>query len=143
MAGEDSTTILNHYYEGATLGQVAPGTAIRVLILSRWTATAAVPLIVYGRLTPWTIDGIDAIFPADGKLRLIPTTVALTTGMQTTWRVVVDGPDGTTRLVTRERYLYLRPLAGVLLEPVALASFVMTERMLRGIRDRAESRHAR
>ena len=95
MAGEDSTTILNHYYDGATLGQVAPGTAIRVLILSRWTATAAVPLIVYGRLTPWTIDGIDATFPADGKLRLIPTTVALTTGMQTTWRVVIDGPDGT------------------------------------------------
>lgn len=61
-----------------------------------------------------------------------------------TWAfILLDGPDGTTRLVTRERYLYLRPLAGVLLEPVALASFVMTERMLRGIRDRAESRHAR
>ena len=60
-----------------------------------------------------------------------------------TWAfILLDGRGGTTRLVTRERYLYLRPLAGVLLEPVALASFVMTERMLRGIRDRAESRHA-
>ena len=60
-----------------------------------------------------------------------------------TWAfILLDGRGGTTRLVTRERYLSLRPLAGVLLEPVALASFVMTERMLRGIRDRAESRHA-
>ena len=25
----------------------------------------------------------------------VPTTSALTTGMQTTWRVVIDGPDGT------------------------------------------------
>ena len=63
---------------------------------------------------------------------------------ESTWAfILLDGPDGSTRLLTRERYLYLRPFAGVLLEPVALASFVMTERMLRGIRDRAESRHAR
>ena len=95
IAGQDSTTILGHYYQGATLGQVAPGTPIRVLILSRWTATVPVPLIVYGRLTPWTIDGIDATFPVDGRLRLIPTASVLTTGMEMTWRVVIDGPDGT------------------------------------------------
>ncbi len=94
-AGQDSTTILTHYYQGATLGQVVPGTLIRVLILSRWKATVAVPLIAYGRLTPWTIDGIDATFPVDGRLRLIPTTIALTTGTRTTWRVIIDGPDGT------------------------------------------------
>lgn len=93
-AGQDSTTILTHYYQGATLGQVVPGTLIRVLILSRWKATVAVPLIAYGRLTPWTIDGIDATFPVDGRLRLIPTTIALTTGTRTTWRVIIDGPDG-------------------------------------------------
>ncbi len=95
IAGQDSTTILTHYYQGATLGQVVPGTLIRVLILSKWVATVAVPLVVYGRLTPWTIDGIDATFPVDGRLRLIPTTIVMTTGTRTTWRVIIDGPDGT------------------------------------------------
>ncbi len=95
LAGQDSTTILKHYYRGATLGQVVPGTLIRVLILSKWVATVAVPLVVYGRLTPWTIDGIDATFPVNGRLRLIPTTIVMTTGTRTAWRVIIDGPDGT------------------------------------------------
>ena len=96
IAGQDSATILTHYYQGTTVGQVVPGTLIRVLVLSKWAATVDVPLVVYGRLTPWTIDGIDATFPIDGRLRLIPTTIAMTTGARTTWRVIVDGPDGTT-----------------------------------------------
>jgi hypothetical protein len=56
-----------------------------------------------------------------------------------TWAFVLrDAGDGTTRLVVRERYGYLRPWAGVLVEPVSLVSFIMSQRMLRGIRDRAE-----
>jgi hypothetical protein len=47
-------------------------------------------------------------------------------------------PDGTTRLVVRERYRYLRRWAPLLVEPVELISFVMSRRMLRGIKDRAE-----
>jgi hypothetical protein len=57
----------------------------------------------------------------------------------TTWAFVVhEQPDGTTRLLVRERYAYLKRWAGFLVEPVAVVAFVMTQRMLRGIRDRAE-----
>jgi hypothetical protein len=56
-----------------------------------------------------------------------------------TWAFVVrpEGADG-TRLLVRERYAYTMPSAAALVEPVAVVSFVMTQRMLRGIRDRAE-----
>ncbi len=63
-----------------------------------------------------------------------------------TWAFVLrEQPDGTTRLLVRERYAYTRRWAAFLVEPVAVVSFVMTQRMLRGIRDRAEqaSRHPR
>jgi hypothetical protein len=50
-----------------------------------------------------------------------------------------EQPDGTTRLVVRERYAYSRRWAPYLLEPVQLISFVMTQRMLRGIKERAEN----
>jgi len=57
-----------------------------------------------------------------------------------TWGWVLrEQPDGTTRLVVRERYAYTRRWAPFLLEPVQLISFVMTQRMLRGIKQRAES----
>ena len=56
-----------------------------------------------------------------------------------TWAWILrDEPDGTTRLIVRERYSYSRPWAGFLVEPVEAVSFVMTQKMLRGIRDRAE-----
>lgn len=45
---------------------------------------------------------------------------------------------GTTRLVVRERYAYTQSWAKYMVEGVQLVSFVMTEKMLRGIRDRAE-----
>jgi hypothetical protein len=56
-----------------------------------------------------------------------------------TWAFVVrERPGGTTRLLVRERYTYTRRWAGLLVEPVAVVAFVMSQRMLRGIRDRAE-----
>jgi len=56
-----------------------------------------------------------------------------------TWAFVLRAaPGGTTRVVARERYHYRTPWAPLIVEPVSVASFVMTERMLRGIRDRAE-----
>jgi hypothetical protein len=56
-----------------------------------------------------------------------------------TWDFVVrPRPDGSTRLIVRERYTYLRSWAGLLVEPLEMISFFMTERMLRGIRQRAE-----
>lgn len=56
-----------------------------------------------------------------------------------TWAFVLrEGPDEATRLVVRERYGYTRPWAPVLVELVEVLSFLMTQKMLRGIRDRAE-----
>ncbi len=56
-----------------------------------------------------------------------------------TWAFVLcDAPAGSTRLVVRERYGYLRWWAPLLVEPVGVISFVMSQRMLRGIRQRAE-----
>lgn len=56
-----------------------------------------------------------------------------------TWAFVLrEQPDGSTRLVVRERYGYTRRWTPLLAEPVEAASFVMSQKMLRGIRDRAE-----
>lgn len=55
------------------------------------------------------------------------------------WAFVLEEEgDGTTRLIVRERYGYQKWWTGVLVEPLAAMSFVMSEKMLRGIRDRAE-----
>jgi len=56
-----------------------------------------------------------------------------------TWAFTLqEEPSGTTRLLVRERYAYTRPWARLLVEPVEAVSFVMSQKMLRGIRDRAE-----
>jgi hypothetical protein len=56
-----------------------------------------------------------------------------------TWAFVLhQQPDGTTRLLVRERYAYTQRWAPLLVEPVAAVAFVMSQRMLRGIRDRAQ-----
>src|SRR5450755_2208229 len=56
-----------------------------------------------------------------------------------TWAWVLrDERDGTSRLLVRERYAYTRPWARFIVEPVEAVSFVMSQKMLRGIRDRAE-----
>jgi hypothetical protein len=56
-----------------------------------------------------------------------------------TWAFALrDGPAGTTRLLVRERYAYARSWARLIVEPTQPLSFVMSQKMLRGIRDRAE-----
>jgi hypothetical protein len=56
-----------------------------------------------------------------------------------TWAFILrERPEGTTRLLVRERYAYTQRWAPLLVEPVAVVSFVMSHKMLRGIRDRAE-----
>jgi hypothetical protein len=44
----------------------------------------------------------------------------------------------TTRLIVRERYAYTRWWARWMVEPLTVISFLMSQRMLRSIRDRAE-----
>jgi stage II sporulation protein D len=91
LAGQDAATILAHYYQGTTLTEIDPATRIRVLVFPRWSATAAHPLEISGRLTPWTIDGLGLVFPPDARLRLSRAAI----GTLGTWRLVVDAPDGT------------------------------------------------
>jgi hypothetical protein len=56
-----------------------------------------------------------------------------------TWAFVLrDGPDKSTRLLVRERYAYKHPWARLIVEPTEMLSFVMSQKMLRGIRSRAE-----
>lgn len=56
-----------------------------------------------------------------------------------TWAFVLrPGPGEGTRLIVRERYAYLSWWAPLMVEPVEVVSFVMSQKMLRGIRDRAE-----
>lgn len=57
-----------------------------------------------------------------------------------TWSFVIrDAPDGSVQLLVRERYVYKRAWARLLIEPTEAVSFLMSQKMLRGIRDRAES----
>lgn len=47
-----------------------------------------------------------------------------------TWAFVLhDRPDGSTRLVVRERYAYSKRWARLIVEPVEVVSFVMSQRM--------------
>jgi stage II sporulation protein D len=94
LAGQDPATILAHYYRGTTLGRVDPAARIRVRVLSNWPASPTAPLVLYGRLSAWTIDGIAATFPIDAALRLVPTTIATPTGPRTTWRLRVVAAAG-------------------------------------------------
>jgi hypothetical protein len=56
-----------------------------------------------------------------------------------TWAFALrDEPDETTRLLVRERYAYTKPWAQLLVEPVEAVSFMMSQKMLRGIKGRAE-----
>jgi hypothetical protein len=56
-----------------------------------------------------------------------------------TWAFVIkEQPDATTRLLVRERYTYRRRWTPFVVEPLEAVDFLMTQRMLRGIRDRAE-----
>lgn len=56
-----------------------------------------------------------------------------------TWAFVLKAQrEGTTRLLVRERYAYTQKWTPFLVEPVEAISFVMSQKMLRGIRDRVE-----
>jgi SpoIID/LytB domain protein len=95
LSGQDAPTILGHYYQGTVLAPIDPATRIRVLVQSKWIATAARPLVLYGRLAPWSIDSIASAFPPDARLRLIPTGAPAPAGTPGAWRLVVDAIDGT------------------------------------------------
>ena len=60
--------------------------------------------------------------------------------MEFTWAFVLQAHrDGRTRLLVRERVAFGKRLAQVAGSPVGLISFVMTQKMMRGIKSRAET----
>ncbi len=69
----------------------------------------------------------------------LPDARAGTSPYDFTWSFVLrDAPKRTTRLIVRERYKYAHRWVAAMVEPVELVSFVMSRRMMRGIKERAE-----
>ncbi len=75
LAGQTAEEILAHYYQGATLGEIALDTPIRVRVLRSFRASSTRPLVLFGRGGDWTIDGIAKVFPKDAKVTVTPTIV--------------------------------------------------------------------
>jgi hypothetical protein len=58
--------------------------------------------------------------------------------MEFTWAFVLKGHDRGTRFLVRERVAFGNRLARFVASPIGLVSFVMTQKMMRGIKQRAE-----
>jgi hypothetical protein len=83
--------------------------------------------------------GMTAAVVEPGRALVLRGGIPGTPPFDFAWAFVVRGqPDGSTRLVVRERYRYVRWWAPLLVEPVEFISLVMSRRMLRGIKERAE-----
>ena len=68
-----------------------------------------------------------------------PASLADGALMEFTWAFVLrEAVDGTTRLLVRERVAFRNEVARVVMAPVGLISFVMTQKMMREIKQRAE-----
>jgi hypothetical protein len=87
--------------------------------------------------------GLKAVIVESGRALVLQGSlpIARRPPFESTWAFVLcKQPDGTTRLLSRERYGYKRWWAALVVEPTQAASFVMSRKMLLGIRDRAERR---
>jgi stage II sporulation protein D len=87
-AGQSAATILAHYYPGTTAATMANST-IRVLVLQSFAATSTRPLRIYGRGGSWSIDGVNATFPADAQLQMTPEPAA-----PSGWHLTIIALDG-------------------------------------------------
>lgn len=91
------------------------------------------------RLAPTV--GLKAVIVEPGRALVLQGSlpIARRPPFESTWAFILcEQPDGTTRLLSRERYGYKRWWAALVVEPTQAASFVMSRKMLLGIRDRAE-----
>ncbi len=91
------------------------------------------------RLHPEVALAVSVVEP--GRVLVLRGAVpmgAVTAPYDMTWAFVLRDAGGATRLLVRERYKYLGRWAALLVEPVELVSLVMSQRMLRGIKRRAE-----
>jgi hypothetical protein len=91
------------------------------------------------RLAPTV--GLKAVIVEPGRALVLQGSlpIARRPPFESTWAFILcEQPDGTTRLLSRERYGYKRWWAALVVEPTQAASFVMSRKMLLEIRDRAE-----
>jgi hypothetical protein len=85
--------------------------------------------------------GLKAVIVEPGRALVLQGSlpIARRPPFESTWAFILSEQlDGTTRLISRERYSYKRWWAPFVVEPTQAASFVMSRKMLLGIRDRAE-----
>lgn len=112
LDGQQAPAILAHYYQGTTLGTTT-NKQVRVLVLQSFAATATNPVQIFGRGATWSIDGIARTFPADARLKFIPTT----TNGATTWKAVVTAVDGKTLYIGgTSNAIRVRPGSGTTLQ---------------------------
>lgn len=106
-------------------------------IVQEWQGVEVGATVNLAAQVPLTVALVDS-----GKALVLSGGIPLvgdTAPYSFTWAFVLrEDTNGTTRLVVRERYGYLRRWAPLLVEPVELVSLVMSRRMLRGIRERSE-----
>lgn len=95
LDGATSTEILDHYYDGATLGSIALDSMIRVRVLRDFKASSTKPLVLYGRRADWRFDGSATVYPRGARVEVRPTVTQTASGQSVAWRVKVIGPDGT------------------------------------------------
>jgi len=107
LDGQDAAEILAHYYQGAILGSIDPGTTIRVRVLVNYQASSGSPLVLYGRGGTWTIDGVTTTFPADAKVTVTPSLA----GSTATWRLRVTSSGGSLLRDATTSHFRMRPAA--------------------------------
>ncbi|MEO5965432.1 MAG: SpoIID/LytB domain-containing protein [Candidatus Limnocylindrales bacterium] len=98
LAGQTASQILAAYFKGTTSATVSSATLVRVLVLAGFNAVSSAPLVIHGRLTDWTIDGVATTFPKDAVAKLWRTTTSVDGVSTTAWRLRVYGTDGTRLL---------------------------------------------
>jgi hypothetical protein len=107
-------------------------------IVGEWQDVAAgdeIRLFPDGRLTVAYVErGLVLV------LRGLPTGDGWAPPFDFTWAFELrPQPDGSTRLLIRERYGHTKWWGQLMIEPIEAISFVMHQKMLRGIKERAES----
>lgn len=91
------------------------------------------------RLAPAAGLKVAILEPGRVLVLQVSLPIARTEPFDFTWAFVLcEQPDGTTRLLSRERYGYRRWWAPIVVEPTQAISFAMSRKMLLGIRERAE-----
>lgn len=117
---------------------LAPGDLVRLHPQVALTVVSVEPAhsLVLRAAAPPDRDGAWAGTPPDG---IRPGAVPSDAPYDFTWAFVLHRhPHAATRLITRERFGYTHRWSPLLVEPVSAASSLMSQKMLRGIRDRAE-----